>query len=503
MRISPLALAAAAVTLLTGCAAAAPRPLASSRPGGARPAASVAGCTVPHLENQAHTPRATSDAWLAHGVSGTVLDVAGGIVAVQTKNMTIATVYVPGGKVAAQPGQSVSVAGSLRHGLIWATSVRVTGGAPWSKPTTAAQPTGQIRHVIFVIQENHSFDNYFGTYPGVDGLSASIKLPATRGGPPTVAPYHLTAPLPHDLNHDWIPAHRAYDGGKMDGFVWADQYKDVMGYYTAQDIPNYWDYAQHFTLDDMFFSSLMGPSLPNHLYTVAGSAGGWIWNMWAPPAPCGWQFPTLAGQLEQKGVSWKDYNGYNPQAFWLWNPLPGFAAFKQSAVLRSHLVWNTQFFKDLRYGTLPTFSWITPDMLDSEHPPTDYPLGMWYVTDLINAVGQSAYWNDTLIVVTWDEYGGFYDNVAPPQVDRYGFGFRVPALEISPYQSAGKVNATVFGFSSVIKYEEGLQHLPPLTTRVAKANSLASSLDLAQKPLPPLLITAPVPTSAVPRPALP
>jgi phospholipase C len=498
MRISPLIASGLAVVLLTGCAAAAvpkaPAPQAAHK---------AVACTTPHLENQAHTPHSTSDAWLLHGVQGTVLNVTGGIVAVQAPNMTIATVYVPGGHAGVRPGQTVQVTGTLRNGLIWAKRMRLTGGHPWPAPTTPVQPTHQIRHVIFVIQENHSFDNYFGTYPGVVGLKPGIKLPAKRGGPPAVAPYHLTAPLTHDLAHNWSNAHRAYAGGKMNGFVWADQYRDVMGYYTAQDIPNYWDYAQHFTLDDMFFAALLGPSLPNHLYTVAGTSGGWIWNMWAPPTPCGWQFPTLAGQLQAKGVSWKDYNGYPPQQFWLWNPLPGFATFKASASLRSHLVWNTQFFQDLRSGQLPAFSWITPDMLDSEHPPTNYALGMWYVTDLLNAVGESPYWNDTLVVVTWDEYGGFYDNVKPPQIDRYGFGFRVPTLEISPYVGAGRIDSTVYGFSSVLRYEEASQGLPPLTARVAKVNSIGSSLNLRQAPLPPLLITAPVPASAVPRPNLP
>jgi phospholipase C len=503
VRISPVALAAASVALLTGCAAAAPHPLASSRhPGGARPAAS-AGCTVPHLENQAHVPRATSDAWLAHGVSGTVLDVAGGIVAVQTRNMTIATVYVPGGKVAVQPGQSVSVVGSLRHGLIWATSLRVTGGAPWPKPTTPAQPTGQIRHVIFVIQENHSFDNYFGTYPGVDGLHAGIRLPAVPGGPPVVAPYHLTRPLTHDLGHDWIPAHRAYDRGRMDGFVYADTYRQVMGYYTGADIPNYWYYAAHFTLADMFFASLQGPSLPNHLYTVAGTSGGWIWNMWAPPTPCGFTFPTFAQQLAAAGVSWKDYSGYPPDRFWLWNPLPGFPAVQDDARLRRDLVPLTRYFLDLRRGTLPAFAWITPTMLDSEHPPTDIDLGMWYVTDLLNALAQSPYWRDSVAVVVWDEYGGFYDHVPPPQVDRFGLGFRVPALIVSPYARPGYVDNVRYDFTSVLRYEEQLHGLRPLTPRVAAAHSLASALDLRQRPLAPVTIGAPLPARVVPPPVLP
>jgi len=466
-----------------------------------RPAATPASCK-PQLENQVHKSRATSDAWLDHGVSGTVLDVAGGIVGVQTSNGTIATVYVAAGKPSVAPGQTIAVQGTMKNGLIYASSVRVTGGRPWPAPTTPVQPTGAIKHVIFIIQENHSFDNYFGTYPGVVGLRPGIKLPLKKGGPPAIAPYHLTAPLTHDLEHDWIPAHRAYDNGKMDGFVYADQYTDVMGYYDGSDIPNYWSYAAHFTLDDMFFSSLMGPSLPNHLYTVAGSAGGWIWNMWAPPS-CGFTFASVPQQLQAAHVSWRDYNGFAPGGFWLWNPLPGFTAFQHSAALRSGLVANTQYFRDLRDGNLASVSWITPDMLDSEHPPTDYHLGMWYVTDLLNALMESRYWSDTLVVVTWDEYGGFYDNVAPKQLDPYGFGFRVPALVISPYAKAGAIDATTYDFTSVLKYIEQLHGLAPISSRTAKVNSIGGSVDLRQAPLAPYLITKPLTASQVPKSTLP
>lgn len=470
-------------------------------------AAPTIACGVPHKENQAHKDLPVSDGWLRQGVHGTVVNVTGRILAVWTAGGTIATAYVPKGPVRVVPGQVADIDGTLRHGLIWARAVRVTGGTPWPAPRrVGSSPTakvGRIRHVLFVIQENHSFDNYFGTYPGARGLTAAMRMPVRKGGPPVVAPFHLTASLSHDLLHDWIPAHKAYDHGRMDGFIVADTYHDVMGYYTGQEIPNYWAYARHFTLDDMFFASLMGPSLPNHLYTVAGTSGGWVWNMWAPPTPCGWHLPTLAAQLEAKGISWKDYNGFPPQKFWLWNPQPGFASFRDRAALRQRLVWNTQYFRDLRDGTLPTFAWITPNMIDSEHPLTDDPLGMWYVTDLLNALGESPYWKDTLVVLTWDEYGGFFDHVRPPHVDRYGFGFRVPTLFISPYVRPGYIDHTVYDFTSVLRYEEQAHHLPPLTTRTAEANSIGHGLNMSGRPLPSFLIRAPLPAAAVPKAVLP
>lgn len=142
-------------------------------------------------------------------------------------------------------------------------------------------------------------------------------------------------------------------------------------------------------------------------------------------------------------------------------------------------------------------------MMNSEHPLTDDPLGMWYVTDLLNALGESPYWKDSLVILTWDEYGGFYDHVRPPHVDRYGFGFRVPTLEISPYVSAGRIDSTVYDFTSILKYEEQAHGLPPLTKRTAQANPIAATLNLRQKPLPPLLIGSPVAPSQIPKAVMP
>jgi len=460
-------------------------------------------CSVPRKENQTHVTLPSSSASLDRGVSGLVVNVTGRIVAVQMADGTIATVYLPAGAAPPRAGQALRVAGTLRDGLVWASRVHVAGGAPWPAATTPAQPTGVIRHVIFIVQENHSFDNYFGAYPGVVGLRAGVRLPRRPGGRPVVAPFPLAGPIGRDLGHTWGNAHLAYARGAMSGFVYADGTRDVMGYYTGRQIPNYWYYASRYTLADMFFSSVMGPSLPNHLYTVAGSSGGWIWNMWQPPTGCGFRFATLPGQLQAHGASWTYYSGFNPRAFWLWNPLPGFSAFERSAALRHHLAWTRQYFRDLRTGRLPTVSWITPTKIESEHPPANNALGMWYVTDLVNALGQSRYWRDTVVVVTWDEYGGWYDGVAPRQVNAFGLGFRVPALIISPYAKAGAVDATAMSFASVLKYVDQVARLAPLNPTVAAATSVGAALDLGQRPLPPALVTGPLNQSVVPASRLP
>jgi phospholipase C len=268
--------------------------------------------------------------------------------------------------------------------------------------------------------------------------------------------------------------------------------RNTLSYYDWHEIPNYWEYARRFTLCDNFFSALAGPSEPNHLYTVAAQSGGLVNN--PPPSlarqPGVYTFPTLAELLERSRVSWNYYDEKpNPHQHSLWNPMPGFRQFQENPRLMAHLVSLSQFYTDVRDGHLPEVSWIVPTAPDSEHPPADSARGMWHVTGLVNAVMQSRYWNDTAIIVTWDDYGGFYDHVPPPQVDRYGFGPRVPALVISAYSRPGFICHTHFDFTSPLKLIERRFGLPPLTGRDRAANDMLDCFDFRQGPLPPDVIT--------------
>ncbi len=349
-----------------------------------------------------------------------------------------------------------------------------------------------VNHFIYIIQENHTFDSYFGTYPGANGIPPGTTLPELPGGSPKYKPFHLTAThVPHDLGHTWQAARTAWDQGRMDGFMWAEWPEalrfywgakpvptpipglvqsptstrpvvtalspngaaddedesapdieeqntaaltpaalpnpgsrpswvlDTLAYMDFHEIPNYWDYARRFTLCDYFFSSLMGPSEPNHLYTVAAQSGGLVYNPAGPSAEPTYSFPTMAELLRNSGVTWNYYTP-NPLKHSFWNPLPGFKKFQSDPGLMSHLVKQAQFYADLKAGTLPQVSWIIPGFKESEHPPADVQIGMQYVTGLINAVMQSAYWKDTVIILVWDDYGGFYDHVPPQQTDLYG-----------------------------------------------------------------------------------
>jgi phospholipase C len=429
-----------------------------------------------------------------------------------------------------------------------------------SPPVTT--PTGMpIRHLIFIVQENHSFDNYFGTYPGANGFPPGTAVPTDPNGTTglTVSPFHLNTSQYIDivgdelppgisdpdelaslvsnetasvspfqflseieiaLNHSWYVAHIDYNQGKMDGFVAGEDSPLTMGYYDRSNIPNYWAYADHFVLDDNFFSSLMGPSLPNHLYIASGNNGptnmtyDWIigrgivenpsiidpYGGWAQGVNLGWS--TLAQQLSESNTSWKWYDGdANPRAPSIWNVLPLFDYFQKNPdQLVDHVQSTAEFVTDVHNGSLPAVSWIIPGIWvpptypaecegesPSEHPPGRIDCGMDYVTYLINQVMQSSYWQSSAIILTWDDYGGFYDHVAPPQVDQYGEGFRVPTLVISPWAKPNFIDHTMYEFASLISLADSILGLPPTEPRVINANDMMNSFDFLQSPQQPLV----------------
>jgi phospholipase C len=444
-----------------------------------------------------------------------------------------------------------------------------------------------IEHFIFIVQENHSFDNYFGTYPGANGIPPGTAFADFPGGPLVNFPFLMTTTaVPHDLPHWWITAKVDFDNGAMDGFMWgeylqgynyygkaipvptpnpslvkivdrkaapsplADRKKKVrksetqevvspngfiddedeaapnvgaqndalnpatpqaspdptdrpswvkytLSYMDRTIIPNYWQYADKFTLCDAFFSSLIGPSVPNHLYIVAAQSGGLVDNNLignnTTQGNVGiFSFPSVIELLGQSGVSWKYYTGSNTPAIQTtWNLLPGFEAYAGNPDLSNNLVQTAQFYTDLAQGTLPQVCWLVPNISESEHPPQNVQNGMWYVTKLINAVMQSGYWNSCAIIVIWDDYGGFYDHVPPIQTDSYGFGFRVPAIVISPYSKSGVIIHTQYDLTSPLKLVETKFGLSSLTERDGASNTMLECFDFTQTPLPPYIIAPP------------
>ncbi|MHB8388791.1 MAG: phospholipase C [Acidobacteriaceae bacterium] len=377
--------------------------------------------------------------------------------------------------------------------------------------------SAKIEHVVWIIQENHSYDNYFGTFPGADGIPPSTCLPKLPGASACVKPFHMPQGQPLlDLEHSWETAHAAYNSGTMDGFVWAEGSPYTMGYYDERDIPNYWKYARSYTLCDRFFSSEMTGSSPNHVFTVAAQSGE-INNIGSLKQvenqlddDDGFNFASIVRRFRGAGITWKYYvetqplppggnanaqmahMAYpNPKELTLWNPLPGFKGIRENPADMARLVPLQRYFADLKSGTLPQVSWIIPDFQDSEHPPEPLDQGMWYVTRVINALMQSPYWKNTVIVLTWDDYGGFYDHVPPPEVDAYGYGPRVPTIVISPYAKQHYVSHETYDFTSVLKFIEQRWNLQHLTARDDRANNMADVFDFDQSPASPLIIPIP------------
>lgn len=386
--------------------------------------------------------------------------------------------------------------------------------------TAFAQNPGlnNIQHIVFIIKENRSFDNYFGTFPGADG--------ATTGKISTgeVIPLGQTPDrTPHDLCHSFFCATQSIDGGNMDRFdmVYQGNVNGTMLPYTQlreQDIPNYFALAKQFVLADRMFSSLEGASFPNHLYTIAGDSGGAVQNPADPlnpnnsgivtwgcdsdsvttvlmvdddgdvstKFPC-FDIPTLGDRLEAAGISWKSYAPGAGQPGYMWSTYDAIDHIRNTSLWAEHVVPDTQFATDALNGNLPAVSWVVTGTA-SEHPNASSCVGEnWTVTQL-NAIMHGPDWASTAVFITWDDFGGFYDHVPPPILDQYGLGPRVPLLIISPYAKSGYISHTQYEFSSVLRLIEERYSLQSLSTRDAGASDMLDSFDFSQKPQPPFVL---------------
>jgi phospholipase C len=401
----------------------------------------------------------------------------------------------------------------------------LTGAIAAAAPTAlAASGIHKIKHVVVIMQENRSFDSYFGTYPGADGIPG---LAGNRGRVPCVPdplrhgcvrPFHNSRDVNDGGPHDTLAFWTDYDKGRMDGFVRARENctnaldprdcianlsVDMMGYHNQQEIPNYWTYAKNFVLQDHMFEPVASWSLAAHLYLVSG----WSAQCMTPADPFSCKnnielpgLPTDIGPphskppdyawtdltylFDRRHVSWGYYvkQGpepdcedaqvfctYKPQAPrtpGIWNPLPSFDTVRQDHQL-GNIRDTSAFFTALRRNRLPSVSWVIPSGIVSEHPTSSIKAGQAYVTNVINAIGRSREWNSTAIFLAWDDWGGFYDSVRPPQTDVNGYGFRVPALVISPYARRGYIDHQQLSFDAFAKFIEddflGSQRLDPKT----------------------------------------
>ncbi len=377
-------------------------------------------------------------------------------------------------------------------------------------------PIHKIRHIIVIMQENRSFDSYFGTFPGADGIPMSDGVPAPCLPNPRMGkcerPYHDANDVNGGGPHSAPNAQADIDGGKMDGFITQAQAgqrgclnphnpactnsdrPDVMGYHDGSDIPNYWTYARQFVLQDRMFEPNASWSLPEHLFQVSEWSAkcsahdapdscvnalddpGLPPQFMAPrrhprPAPI-YAWTDLTYLLHQHAVSWGYFivNGTEPDCEddekedcppipqnsktpGIWNPLPFFDTVKHDGEL-NNIQSIANFYSDAAYGSLPAVSWVVPSGDVSEHPPALVSAGQTYVTSLINAVMRGPNWNDCAIFLAWDDWGGFYDHVEPPTVDINGYGLRVPAMVISPYARHGYIDHQTLSFDAYVKFIE-------------------------------------------------
>jgi len=407
--------------------------------------------------------------------------------------------------------------------LLFATTALTACGGSSSPNQAGSNDIHKIKHVVVIMQENRSFDTYFGTYPGADGIPAGVCVP----NPSTnqcVRPYHN----PNDKNfggpHGATNAVADINGDKMNGFIGQElrgskiacksnfdpacslnqQQPDVMGYHDAREIPNYWTYAEQFVLQDHMFEPNASWSLPEHLFMVSEWSARC--SQQGNPMSCqnelqnpdrlgvgkrqglqkkpDYAWTDLTYLLHKAKVSWAYYvaNGTQPDceddAMFcqsqpqragtpeIWNPLPYFDTVRQDGEL-GNIQQLSQFYTAAKNGTLPAVSWIAPNGKNSEHPPALVSTGQAYVTGLINAIMQGPDWSSTAIFLAWDDWGGFYDHVVPPHVDENGYGLRVPGLVISPYAKKGYIDHQTLSFDAYVKFIEddflGGQRIDPQT----------------------------------------
>jgi phospholipase C len=393
------------------------------------------------------------------------------------------------------------------------------GTQPAPFDAAALETSTPIKHVVFVIKENRTFDNMFGLFPGANGVSVGLD----RGEPRPLTPA-LDA-IPDDIQHCYRCALQAWNEGAMDGFATVSEAADDYAYTQFQptDLPNYWHWAQEFVLGDNFFASAHGPSFPNHLYTIAAQSGGahdnpfqdldllrerhretGLFKAWGCDSieeayvpvedregnvknvpPC-FDFLTEADLLMEAGIPWAYYSATNLQNGYLWSAYDAIRHIREDEeIWQSHIFPVDDFVRQAKAGLLPPVTWVTPRFELSEHPEYSFCHGENWTTEIVNAVMASPHWADTAVFITWDDYGGFYDHVAPKQVDDFGFGIRVPLLIVSPYARRGFVTHELGEFSSVLRFMEDNWGLSQLTRRDAEATPLLSAFDFDQAPRPP------------------
>jgi phospholipase C len=337
-----------------------------------------------------------------------------------------------------------------------ATSKAHHSPKPTSQPTSESVlaqsstpiPKGSFEHIVIILKENHTFDCCFGTYPGANGATNL----AHASDPPTGT---------------FANSHTA----------WLNRAKGaVRQQYLQSDIPAYWAYAQQFALCDTFFTDVASDSTPNHLMLITADSP--IINNPSSGSTPSFNIPSLPANLQSAGFTWRNYGGF---------------AFPYIAQLKSS-PWNvasSQFITDATAGNLPSASWVYAPHLQSEHPNDNVAFGMQWTVDQVNAIVRGGLWKKTAIFIGWDDWGGWYDHVTPPNIEKwkdgtqFRLGSRVPCLVLSPYTKAGYISKVPHSFVSIVKFCEENFGVPYLNQRDRSADNMADCFDFTQTPLGP------------------
>jgi phospholipase C len=396
----------------------------------------------------------------------------------------------------------------------------------------------KIQHVVVVFQENRTPDNLFHGLPNADIANSGVN---SLGQTIPLQPISLANR--YDLGHRHNDFLRMYDNGKMDG---ADKVSGCnpnqagcppnpqFQYVNPSDVAPYFQLAQQYTFGDRMFQTNQGPSFPAHQFIISGtsaptatstlfaaentnlgagctaSPAAWVWMIDSSGAesskmyPC-FEHPTLTDLLDSAGKSWKYYT---PSNVGIWvgpNAIQHICAPANSVCsgpdwVNNVVLNNTQVLTDISSGQLPAVSWVIPTGQASDHPGNNNGTGPSWVASIVNAIGGSSYWSNTAVIITWDDWGGWYDHVPPPKVieDRtswgsgYVYGFRVPLIIVSPYAKAGYVSHVTHDFGSILKFIEQIFSLPSLGYADAAADDLSDCFNFSQTPLQFHSIAAPL-----------
>jgi len=385
------------------------------------------------------------------------------------------------------------------------------GGGGGGSSGIAPRPLPTLAHIVVIVQENRSFDELFQGFPGADTVSSG---PTSTGRTVPLAPIGLTPSF--DPGHGHGDFLTEYNGGKMNGFD-LDSFSPktakpppyfAYAYVPRAEVQPYWDMASQYAIADRMFESNNGPSYPAHQYLIAAQSGlasdnpiipqpvpnGVGWGCDDPTGtvvplingrdvfPC-FDYETLGDVMDAKGVSWAYYAPppFNKTGGYIWSAYDAIRHIRYGADwTRNILSPQTSILSDIQHGDLRQVTWVVPNGLNSDHSLFTNGTGPSWVAAVVNAIGKSQYWQNTAILLTWDDWGGWYDHVAPPQIDRMGLGFRVPLIVISPYARRGYVSHTQHEFGSILKRIEETFNLGSLNLRDARSDDLSDCFDFTQ-----------------------